>query len=311
MWVLSGGAFLGWALGANDAANVFGTAVASRIVSFRTAAGLCSLAVLAGALIQGQEGMHTLSSLSTQTLTTVLITSISAAITVTLMIFMRLPISTSQAIVGAIVGTGLATRTLHAEGLIKIVACWLATPIASMIVAFIMYQFIALILRVVPMSMLTRDKILWIGLLVFGIYGSYALGANNVANATGVYSGMLPGVSDHMLAWIGGLAIASGVISFSRRSMMTVGSGIMSMDAFTSLVAVASLATTVHGFAFLGVPVSTGQAIVGAILGTGLMRGPQAIHIEMVRHVATGWLVTPIVALILSAATYAIFCPAH
>jgi PiT family inorganic phosphate transporter len=308
VWVLGGGVFLGWALGANDAANVFGTAVASRIVSFRTAATLCSLAVVAGALIQGQEGMHTLSTLTEQTLTTVLITTVCAAITVTLMIFMRLPISTSQAVVGAIVGTGLATRTLHAEGLIKIVACWLATPIAAMVVAFVMYQLIAFFLRVMPMSMLTRDKLLWMGLLIFGIYGSYALGANNVANATGVYSGMLPGVSDHMLAWIGGLGIASGVISFSRRSMMTVGSAIMTMDAFTSLVAVAALAMTVHGFAFLGVPVSTGQAIVGAILGTGLMRSPQNIRLAMVRHVATGWLITPIVALILSAAAYAIFC---
>jgi len=105
VWVLGGGVFLGWALGANDAANVFGTAVASRIVSFRTAATLCSLAVVAGALIQGQEGMHTLSTLTEQTLTTVLITTVCAAITVTLMIFMRLPISTSQAVVGAILGT--------------------------------------------------------------------------------------------------------------------------------------------------------------------------------------------------------------
>lgn len=35
---LSSGLFLGWSLGANDAANVFGTAVASRMIKFRTAA---------------------------------------------------------------------------------------------------------------------------------------------------------------------------------------------------------------------------------------------------------------------------------
>ena len=45
---LLGGIFLGWSLGANDAANVFGTAVSSRMLRFSTAAGLA--AVLAGKL---------------------------------------------------------------------------------------------------------------------------------------------------------------------------------------------------------------------------------------------------------------------
>ncbi|MGB1791576.1 MAG: hypothetical protein ACPHFX_04835, partial [Paracoccaceae bacterium] len=40
---LSSGLFLGWALGANDAANVFGTAVGTRMVNFRTAAIICSV----------------------------------------------------------------------------------------------------------------------------------------------------------------------------------------------------------------------------------------------------------------------------
>ena len=39
---LSSGLFLGWALGANDAANVFGTAVGTKMVSWRTAAIICS-----------------------------------------------------------------------------------------------------------------------------------------------------------------------------------------------------------------------------------------------------------------------------
>jgi PiT family inorganic phosphate transporter len=41
LFFLSSGLLLGWALGANDAANVFGTAVGTRMVRFGTAAAIC------------------------------------------------------------------------------------------------------------------------------------------------------------------------------------------------------------------------------------------------------------------------------
>ena len=42
---LSSGLFLGWSLGANDAANIFGTAVGTKMVKFRTAAIISSIFV--------------------------------------------------------------------------------------------------------------------------------------------------------------------------------------------------------------------------------------------------------------------------
>ena len=62
---IEGGLFLGWTLGANDSANVFGTAVASRIISFRQASILCGIAVILGSFFQGAAGIHTLSGLTT------------------------------------------------------------------------------------------------------------------------------------------------------------------------------------------------------------------------------------------------------
>ena len=50
---LSSGLFLGWALGSNDAANVFGTAVGTRMVRWSTAAIICSIFVVLGAVISG------------------------------------------------------------------------------------------------------------------------------------------------------------------------------------------------------------------------------------------------------------------
>ena len=60
---LLGGLFLGWSLGANDAANVFGTAVGTRMVNFRTAAIICSIFVILGAVISGAGTTETLGKL--------------------------------------------------------------------------------------------------------------------------------------------------------------------------------------------------------------------------------------------------------
>jgi PiT family inorganic phosphate transporter len=306
---LTGGLYLGWALGANGGANVFGTAVASRIISFRKASILCAMAIVLGAMLEGEGGIKTLSGLTDQSKATLLIISIAAAFTVTLMMFLRLPISTSQAVVGAIAGIGLATHDMNWAGLIKVVTCWVATPIGAMVIACVVYKVFGAFIQRVPMSMLTRDKVLWSGLIVVGVYGSYSLGANNVANATGIFSGQIEiGLSDGQLATWGGVAIALGVLTYGKRMMMTVGSGIMPMDAFTAFVAVSAMAVTVHIFAIIGVPVSTSQAIVGAIIGVGLMRGIHSIKFRMLRNIALGWFLTPAISLILTAAGYAVFC---
>ena len=51
-----GGMFLGWGLGANDSANVFGTAVSSKMVKYRTAVIIIAIFVILGAWFQGAKG---------------------------------------------------------------------------------------------------------------------------------------------------------------------------------------------------------------------------------------------------------------
>ena len=102
---LSSGLFLGWALGANDAANVFGTAVGTRMVSWRNAAIICSIFVILGAVISGAGTSQTLGKLGAITaLPGAFMTALSAGFSVFVMTKSGLPVSTSQAIVGAIIG---------------------------------------------------------------------------------------------------------------------------------------------------------------------------------------------------------------
>lgn len=305
---LGGGLFLGWTLGANNMSNVFGTAVATRIITYRRAAFLCGLMVILGSVLQGAEGIKTLSGIAEQTVSTAVVVSIAAALTGVFMTWQGIPISTSQAVVGAILGVGLAKGQTDFSGLTKVVLCWVGTPVGSMLIAMVVYKLLALFIDHVPISIFTRDKILWSGLIVVGMYGSYALGANNVTNSTGIFSGLIDGVNDTHLAAIGGVSIAVGVVTYSKRVIARVGAGIMRLDAFTAFAAVLGMSVTVHVFAMIGAPVSTSQGIVGSIVGIGLLRGAQGIHGGALLDIVRGWTLTPLMALVLSAAGYAIFC---
>ena len=79
----SSGLFLGWSLGANDAANVFGTAVGSRMIRFTTAAVYCSIFVIIGAVISGAGASHTLGKLgSVNAMAGAFIVAFSAAVSI-------------------------------------------------------------------------------------------------------------------------------------------------------------------------------------------------------------------------------------
>ncbi len=296
MFRLISGIFLGWSLGANDSANVFGTAVASGAIKFSVAATITAIFVTAGAVLQGAGGMHTLGGLTAQDVNSAFISSLAAALTVTVMTYFCLPVSTSQAVVGAILGIGIALQqVINWGGLKKVVLCWVGTPLGAMLISFVLYKTLQYILDKFKVGIIVMNILIKYGLMISGAYGAYALGANNVANVTGVFAGAgLITVSQATLA--GGLSIALGAVTYSKRVMMTVGSGLVSLDGFSAFIAVLSQAITVHIYAKIGVPVSTSQAIIGAVLGIGLVLGMQTINSRTLFSIVLGWLSTPLIS---------------
>lgn len=302
MFPISGGVFLGWALGSNDAANVFGTAVASRIVRYSTAVILAAVFVIVGAVTGGRRGLETLSGITAQTPLSAFVVSVTAAAAVTLMTCLKLPVSTSQAVMGAIVGMGLGAGTeVNLYALLKVTICWVGTPLGAALACFLLYPLLARLMDFLRLSVVGRSFFIRIGLTVAGCYGAYALGANNVGNVTGVFcaAGMFdqPGALGGILpaALIGGGSIALGIVTFSRRVMTTVGSRVVPLDGFSALAAVLAAALTVHVYAVIGVPVSTSQAIVGAVLGIGLLKGMRTVNRRTLYRILFGWVAAPVI----------------
>jgi inorganic phosphate transporter, PiT family len=319
---LSSGLFLGWSLGANDAANVFGTAVGSRMVRFPTAVLLSGVFVLLGAVVSGAGASNGLGQLgAVNALGGAFTVALSAALTVYGMTKAGLPVSTTQAIVGAIVGWNLFTRTPTDIGALgRIAATWVASPVLGALFAWILYWGVRLVIRGTKPHLLVLDQVLRTGLILAGIVGAYSLGANNIANVMGVFVsasplgptafGPLVLSGAQRLFALGGLAIGVGAIS-SRPVMMTVGRSLMDLNPAGGWAVVMAQALVLFVFSsaslrsvllHLGlppiplVPVSSSQAVVGAVCGVALVRGIKGlrqIQWSVLRNIAIGWVLTP------------------
>jgi PiT family inorganic phosphate transporter len=328
LFFLSSGLFLGWSLGANDASNVFGTAVGSKMVRFRTAAICCSIFIVLGAVISGAGASHTLGKLgSVNAIAGAFIVAMSAAVSVYSMTKLGYPVSTSQAIVGAIIGWNFFSGSLtDYQTLSKIVITWVACPTLSAIIALILYKIFSLAIYSLKPGMFRLDTLTRYSLIIIGAFGSYSLGANNIANVMGVFVpvspfadisvfGLFKLTSIQQLFFIGGIAIGVGVLTYSRKVMETVGEGIMELSPISALAVVSAHSLVLFLFASQGlegflenhglptiplVPVSSSQAIVGAVIGLGLLKRGKGIRWRVLGGIGSSWIVTPAIAALIS-----------
>ncbi len=328
---LSSGLFLGWSLGANDAANVWGTAVGTNMVRFKAAAIVCSIFVILGAVISGSGASHTLGKLGAITsLPGAFTVALAAALSVYMMTKAALPVSTSQAIVGSIIGWNFFSGTsIDMKSLTKILGTWVFSPILTALFAFCLYFVIKFILRRVKIHLIRLDFTTRFLLLAAGAFGSYTLGANNIANVMGVFipssvfqdfsvAGLFNFTGVQQLFLIGGIAIAVGVFTYSKKVMMTVGSEIYRLNPITAFIVVLSSSIVLFLFASQGlkdllmsnglpsfplVPVSSSQSIVGGVIGIGLAKGGKNINFKVLGRISFGWIMTPLISALISFVT--------
>ncbi len=324
---ITSGLFLGWTLGANDAANVFGSAVGSRMVSFTRAAVIASVFVILGAVIQGAGASDTLGRLgSVNAMGGAFTVALAAGLTVYFMTRAGLPVSTTQAIVGAIMGWNFFTdNSVDTRALSQIVMTWITGPLLGGLIAYALYHIVKITRRKIKLHLLKYESYLRTGLMVAGAFGAYSLGANNIANVMGVFVPSIPlGDADFLLFtlsgaqqlfFLGAIAIAAGILTYSRKVMQTVGNNLLELSSEAAFVVVLSQALVLFIFsssALSGlltkmglppiplVPVSSTQVVVGAVLGIGLYKGVRNINLKVLGSIASGWITTPVAAGLLS-----------
>ncbi|MCE9685588.1 inorganic phosphate transporter [Shewanella sp. AS16] len=132
---------------------------------------------------------------------------------------------------------------------------------------------------------------------------AFAHGSNDVANAIGPLAAVVSVVSSggeiaskSALVWwilpLGGIGIVMGLAIFGKRVMQTIGKNITHLTPSRGFAAELAAATTVVIASGTGLPISTTQTLVGAVLGVGMARGIAAINMGVVRNIVVSWVIT-------------------
>ena len=263
--------------------------------------------------IQGAGASHTLGKLgAVNAIGGSFTVALAAAVTVYLMTKFALPVSTTQAIVGAIIGWNLFTgNPTDSNTLSQIVATWISGPVIGAVFAIFLYMIVKTIKKNSVIHLIRFESYIRTGLIIVGAFGAYSLGANNIANVMGVFIpafnlqelnlGIIYSSSAQQLFLLGGLAIAAGIMTYSKKVMETVGSNIVELSSEAALVVVLAQALVLFIFSSswlsdifvrIGlppipmVPVSSSQVIVGSVIGIGLYKGARNINFRILGEIS-------------------------
>ncbi|MCL7414523.1 MAG: anion permease [ANME-2 cluster archaeon] len=295
--------FMGVNIGGNNAAASMGAAYGAGARTKRQAVILIAVFSLLGAVLSGGEVIKTLGHgiVPGQSITVAAaIIAVSAAgISMFAANMVKIPVSTSQAAVGAVAGVGVYVGVLNTDVLFDIATWWLVTPIIAFVLAYITGKYlhpVILMWLVDHESEESIRKLINILLTISGCYVAYSAGANNAANAVGPFVGagiMTPFTG----AVVGGLAIGAGAMVLGSRVLETVGKGITELCVIRAVFVEFLAAIIVHSASVMGIPVSLGEIVTASIIGIGCANeGLLAARTVTVQRIITMWFVSPLVA---------------
>ena len=147
------------------------------------------------------------------------------------------------------------------------------------------------------------EKIFAVLMIVTACAMAFAHGSNDVANAIGPLAAVVSIVEHNgqitakaELAWwilpLGGIGIVLGLAIFGKRVMATIGHGITHLTPSRGFAAELAAASTVVIASGTGLPISTTQTLVGAVLGVGMARRIAALNLGVVRNIVISWVFT-------------------
>ncbi len=132
---------------------------------------------------------------------------------------------------------------------------------------------------------------------------AFAHGSNDVANAVGPMAAVISVVQHggeiaskaHLDSWVllvGAIGIVVGLATLGHRVIETVGSGITHLTPSRGFAAELAAASTVIIASGTGLPISTTQTLVGAVVGVGIARGIAALNMNVIRNIVISWVIT-------------------
>ncbi|RWO44580.1 MAG: inorganic phosphate transporter [Mesorhizobium sp.] len=224
-----------------------------------------------------------------------------------------IPSSSSHALIGGLVGAGVAKAGVGAivwTGLGKTVAAIVLSPATGFILALILIFVVSwLFVRQTPFAVDSTFRV-----MQFFSASLYSLGhgGNDAQKTMGIiavllYSQGMLGATFHVPLWVVltcQAALALGTLFGGWRIVHTMGSKITRLNPMQGFCAETGGAITLFAATWLGIPVSTTHTITGAIIGVGAARRVSAVRWGIAGNIVIAWVVTLPATALISALTY-------
>ncbi|AGS20809.1 inorganic phosphate transporter [Rhizobium etli] len=224
-----------------------------------------------------------------------------------------IPSSSSHALVGGLVGAGLAKTGLSAivwSGLLKTAAAIVMSPMIGFLLAlFLILAVTWIFIRQTPFAVDRSFRFLQ---FVSASLYSLGHGGNDAQKTMGIiavllYSQGYLGGSFHVPLWVViscQAAMALGTLFGGWRIVHTMGSKITRLNPMQGFCAETGGALTLFGATWLGIPVSTTHTITGAIIGVGAARRVSAVRWGLAGNIVVAWIITLPAAAMISALAF-------
>jgi PiT family inorganic phosphate transporter len=196
----------------------------------------------------------------------------------------RMPTSTIQILVFSVVGVALATGVgVRWISIGHLVVVWVFAPVAAV--------FLGLLLTF-GLDRLELGGRIGTALVLMGAIAAFAMGANDVSNASGALVGT--GIFSPLAAGaLGGAGIALGVLTWGKPLLRRVAFEIVDVDRAMATAAQLVQAAVVLVAVAFGFFTSMNQALVGAMAGAGFARGRETVHLATLYSILQGWVFGP------------------
>jgi PiT family inorganic phosphate transporter len=290
--------------GFNDSANSVATVIGTRVLTPLQAVTLSAAANFIGPFVFGVAVATTIAKgiVSPDDITIyMIIGGLAGAITwSTVCTYFGLPISNSHALIGGIMGAGIAGlgfEKLVLDGLTKIFAGIVIAPIGGMIFGLLITSLIITIFASRRSAQVNKTfgKLQIISSAWFAI----THGANDGQKTMGIIvlilfaAGMIPEIE--MPLWVifaAATAMSLGTFFGGYKVIRTLGLKVTRLRPYQGFAAETGGGLMLAIFATLGIPASTTHAITGNIMGAGAARRKFAVRWKVSRQIVFSWLIT-------------------
>lgn len=308
--------FMAFNIAGNDVSDSVSTSVGSGSLKMNSALILGAIFMFLGAIYLGGNVSRTIGNgiIGSDVLTSAgaLIIVLSAAIWITFTLISRIPISGSDAVVSSVFGFGLAAAGpsyINFDVMGFIVLSWILSPLIGLSAGFILYYILdkGFIRKIKSIGKRDRmEKIFSYLQIGSGAFTALNVGAIDIAASAGVLLYAFGTVTTD-IKLIGAIAMVIGILLVGGRVTSTIGKRITELVPTRGFSAQLSMGSAVYLFVMLGMPISPTQTLVGSVIGVGLARGTDTVKFDVIKHIATTWIVTIPACIALSAIMYLVF----